>query len=296
MSNSHLLIAGSIAIDTIVTPHEQRENILGGSVTYALAAAHYYCPSSVVGIIGSDFPPEGHDLYRKLAVNLDDLQEAKGQTFRWGGRYNENWNKRDTLFTELGVFADFSPTLSNINQNVKTALLANIHPDLQQTVIDQCNAELIVLDTMDLWINTTRPQLDKVLKYVSILLVNKSEAELLTGYSSPEKTGQKLLQYGMEKVVIKLGSHGALLIDKENQIRIGAYPVENVVDPTGAGDVFAGAFAGVLNSHGTAKEALVQASALASICVEGFGVEKILECERGEIAKRASYLEGTLDL
>jgi len=296
MSNSHLLIAGSIAIDTIVTPHEQRENILGGSVTYALAAAHYYCPSSVVGIIGSDFPSKGHDLYQKLAVNLDDLQEAKGQTFRWGGRYNENGNKRDTLFTELGVFADFTPTLSNINQKVKTVLLANIHPDLQQTVIDQCNAELIVLDTMNLWINTTRPQLDKVLKYVSILLVNKSEAELLTGYSSPEKTGQKLLQYGMEKVVIKLGSHGALLIDKENQIRIGAYPVENVVDPTGAGDVFAGAFAGVLNSHGTAKEALVQASALASICVEGFGVEKILECERGEIAKRASYLEGTLDL
>ena len=296
MSNSHLLIAGSIAIDTIVTHHERRENILGGSVTYALAAAHYYCPSSVVGIIGSDFPPEGHDLYRKLAVNLDDLQEAKGQTFRWGGRYNENWNKRDTLFTELGVFADFSPTLSNINQNVKTALLANIHPDLQQTVIDQCNAELIVLDTMNLWINTTRPQLDNVLKYVSILLVNKSEAELLTGYSSPEKAGQKLLQHEIENVVVKLGSHGALLIDKVNQIRIGAYPVENVVDPTGAGDVFAGAFAGVLNSHGTTKEALVQASALASICVEGFGVEKILECERGEIAKRASYLEGTLDL
>ena len=296
MSNSHLLIAGSIAIDTIVTPHERRENILGGSVTYALAAAHYYCPSSVVGIIGSDFPPEGHDLYRKLAVNLDDLQEAKGQTFRWGGRYNENWNKRDTLFTELGVFADFSPTLSNINQNVKTALLANIHPDLQQTVIDQCNAELIVLDTMNLWINTTRPQLDNVLKYVSILLVNKSEAELLTGYSSPEKAGQKLLQHEIENVVVKLGSHGALLIDKVNQIRIGAYPVENVVDPTGAGDVFAGAFAGALNSHGTTKEALVQASALASICVEGFGVEKILECERGEIAKRVSYLEGTLDL
>ena len=296
MSNSHLLIAGSIAIDTIVTHHERRENILGGSVTYALAAAHYYCPSSVVGIIGSDFPPEGHDLYRKLAVNLDDLQEAKGQTFRWGGRYNENWNKRDTLFTELGVFADFSPTLSNINQNVKTALLANIHPDLQQTVIDQCNAELIVLDTMNLWINTTRPQLDNLLKYVSILLVNKSEAELLTGYSSPEKAGQKLLQHEIENVVVKLGSHGALLIDKVNQIRIGAYPVENVVDPTGAGDVFAGAFAGVLNSHGTTKEALVQASALASICVEGFGVEKILECERGEIAKRASYLEGTLDL
>lgn len=296
MSNSHLLIAGSIAIDTIVTPHERREDVLGGSVTYALVAAHSFCSTSVVGIIGSDFPQKGYNLYRKLAVNLDDLQEAKGQTFRWGGRYNKNWNERDTLFTELGVFADFSPALSNINQNVKTALLANIHPDLQQTVIDQCNAELIVLDTMNLWINTTRLQLDNVLKYVSILLVNKSEAELLTGYSSPEKTGQKLLQYGMEKVVIKLGSHGALLIDKINQIRIGAYPVKNVVDPTGAGDVFAGAFAGVLNSHGTAREALVQASALASICVEGFGVEKILECDRGETAKRVSYLEGTLEL
>ena len=119
MSNSHLLIAGSIAIDTIVTPHERRENVLGGSVTYALVAAHSFCPTSVVGIIGSDFPQKGYNLYRKLAVNLDDLQEAKGQTFRWGGRYNKNWNERDTLFTELGVFADFTPTLSNIIKKLK---------------------------------------------------------------------------------------------------------------------------------------------------------------------------------
>ncbi len=124
MSNPHLLIAGSIAIDTIETPNEQRENVLGGSVTYALAASSRYCPSSVVGIIGSDFPDIGRNLYRNLAENLDDLQEVDGRTFRWGGRYHPNWNDRDTLYTDLGVFADYSPVLSDINKNVKTALLA----------------------------------------------------------------------------------------------------------------------------------------------------------------------------
>ena len=296
MSNPHLLIAGSIAIDTIETPNEQRENVLGGSVTYALAASSRYCPSSVVGIIGSDFPDIGRNLYRNLAENLDDLQEVDGRTFRWGGRYHPNWNDRDTLYTDLGVFADYSPVLSDINKNVKTALLANIHPALQQTIIDQCNAEMIVLDTMNLWIETTRNLLDTVLKHVTVLLVNESEAELLTGISNPQKAGQQLMEYGIKKVVVKLGSHGAILIDEENQIHIGAYPVKNVIDPTGAGDVFAGTFAAVLNSGGTAKEALVQASALASVCVEGFGVEKILECDNEEIAKRVSYLDTTLDL
>lgn len=296
MSNAHLLIAGSIAIDTIETPQERRENVLGGSVTYALAAAQRYCPSSVVGIIGSDFPNECRKLYQSLAANLDDLQEVEGATFQWGGRYHENWNDRDTLYTKLGVFADFTPRLSEVNSSVNTVLLANIHPSLQQSVIDQCNADLIVLDTMNLWINTTRTALDQVLKHTTILLLNESEAELLTGISDPEKAGLKLREYGMEQIVVKLGSHGAILLDSENQIRIGAYPVKNVVDPTGAGDVFAGAFAGVLNSDGNAREALVQASALASICVEGFGVEKLFEIDGDEIAKRISYLEGTLDL
>ncbi|HBN45006.1 MAG TPA: sugar kinase [Candidatus Marinimicrobia bacterium] len=296
MGNSNLLITGSIAIDTIETPSEKMENVLGGSVTYALAAAQRYCPTSVVGIIGSDFPDEDRELYQSLAVNLDDLQEVEGATFQWGGRYHENWNDRETLYTELGVFADFSPRLSAENKSVNTALLANIHPALQQSVIDQCSADLIVLDTMNLWINTTRAALDEVLRKTSILLLNESEAELLTGISNPEKAGQKLMEYGMEKIVVKLGSHGAILFDSENQIRIGAYPVKNVVDPTGAGDVFAGAFAGVLHSNGAAREALVQASALASICVEGFGVDKILEVDHTEITKRTSYLEGTLDL
>lgn len=296
MSNSHLLIAGSIAIDTIETPNEQRENVLGGSVTYALAASSRYCPSSVVGIIGSDFPEAGRNLYLNLAENLDDLQEVDGSTFRWGGRYHQNWNDRDTLYTDLGVFANYSPVLSDINKNVKTALLANIHPTLQQTILEQCDAEMIVLDTMNLWIETTRDLLDTVLKYVTVLLVNESEAELLTGISNPKKAGQQLMEYGIKTVVVKLGSHGAILIDKEKKIGIGAYPVKTVIDPTGAGDVFAGTFAAVLNSGKTAKEALVQASALASVCVEGFGVEKIIECDKEEIAKRVSYLDTTLYL
>lgn len=297
MRYSNLLITGSIAIDTIETPQERRENVLGGSVTYALVAASHYCTSSVVGIIGSDFPSFGRDLYQQYAEDLDDLQEVKGPTFRWGGRYSENWNNRDTLYTKLGVFADFQPNLSENNQNTRTVLLANIHPDLQEKIIDQSNAQLIILDTMNLWINTTRKQLDKVLKQVTILLVNENEAELLTGITDFIKAGKTLLQkYGIKKVVVKLGSKGAILIDKDKQIRIGVYPVENVVDPTGAGDVFAGAFTGVLNSGGSARKALVHASAWASVCVEGFGVEKILDCNEDEITNRVSYLEDTLGL
>lgn len=296
MIESSLLIAGSIAIDTIETPEDRRENILGGSVTYALIAAHRYVPCHVVGIIGTDFPKEGKDLYQSLASNLSDLQEVPGSTFSWGGRYLNNWDDRETLFTDLGVFGDFKPLLCEENKNVKTVLLANIHPELQNSIIDQSEADIFILDTMNLWINTTRPQLEDVLKKANILLLNESEAELLTNYSDPQKAGTELLNYGLEKVIVKLGSDGALFISETDQIRIGAYPVEKVVDPTGAGDVFAGAFSGILAAGGNEVEAIIQASSLASFCVEGFGAEKILNCSVEDVTDRISYLQSILEL
>jgi len=296
MIESSLLIAGSIAIDTIETPEDRRENILGGSVTYALIAAHRYAACHVVGIVGSDFPKEGKELYRAFASNLEDLQEVSGPTFSWGGRYLENWNDRETLFTELGVFEDFKPKLCDDNKDVKTVLLANIHPDLQNSIIDQSDANNFILDTMNLWINTTKPQLEDVLKKTNILLLNESEAELLTNHSDPQKAGKELLNYGPEKVIVKLGSEGALYINKTDQIRVGAYPVEKIVDPTGAGDVFAGAFSGILAAGGNEVEAVIQASALASICVEGFGPENLLNCSVEDVNDRIGFLQNTLEL
>lgn len=296
MIESSLLITGSIAIDTIETPEDRRENVLGGSVTYALIAAHRYVPCHVVGIIGSDFPKEGKDLYQSLASNLSDLQEVPGATFSWGGRYSDNWDDRETLFTDLGVFEDFKPLLCEENKEVKTVLLANIHPELQNSIIDQSEADIFILDTMNLWINTTRPQLEDVLKKTNILLLNESEAELLTNHSDPQKAGTELLNYGPEKVIVKLGSEGALFISETDPIRIGAYPVEKIVDPTGAGDVFAGAFSGILAAGGNEVEAIIQASALASICVEGFGSEKILNCSVEDVTDRINYLQSILEL
>ncbi|MFQ6678365.1 MAG: PfkB family carbohydrate kinase [Fidelibacterota bacterium] len=296
MIESSLLIAGSIAIDTIETPKDRRENILGGSVTYALIAAHRFVPCHVVGIIGSDFSKKDKDLYQSLANNLSDLQEVPGSTFSWGGRYSENWDERETLYTNLGVFSDFKPSLCDENKDVKTVLLANIHPELQMSIINQSEADIFILDTMNLWINTTKPQLEDVLKKTNILLLNESEAELLTNHSDPQKAGVELLNYGPEKVIVKLGSEGALFISERDQVRIGAYPVKKVIDPTGAGDVFAGAFAGILAAGGNEVEAVVQASALASICVEGFGSEKILNCSVEDVSERISYLQETLEL
>ncbi len=296
MDRSHLLIAGSIAIDTIETPYDKREQIIGGSTPYAMVAASRYCSTSVVGIIGSDFPDEGHDIYSSYSSNRDDVQTVDGKTFSWGGRYSDNWDDRETLFTDLGVFAEYEPKLSQVNSNVRTALLANIHPSLQRSIIEQCHGEKIILDTMNLWIETTRDELDDVLTQTDILLLNESESELLTGSKEIQTAAIVLLDHGLSTVVIKQGSKGAQLFTSDIHMSIGAYPVETVVDPTGAGDVFAGTFAGVIHSGGRIEEALVQASALASICVEGFGVDKILKSNDEELPHRVEILTGTLEL
>ena len=296
MSRNSILIVGSIAIDTIETPFEKKSDALGGSTTYSLVASGKKTDVSVVGIIGNDFPNEGYSLYRSYADDLSDLKTADGKTFRWGGRYHENWDDRDTLFTELGVFLDFNPILSESNKNRSHILLANIHPELQYSVIlqNQNPDAVIVVDTMNLWIETTLPSLEKVISSSNILLINESESFLLTKEKNIKDAAIALLSMGPEMVVIKKGSKGAELFSDKDHIEIGAFPVTNVVDPTGAGDAFAGAFIASLAAQESSESALLSASASASICIESFGTQKLQNASTEEINERIKLLNKTL--
>ena len=286
-----ILIIGSISLDTIENNRGKREDLIGGSTTYATVAAGRSVPVNVVGVIGNDFPDEGLKIYKRYANSLVDLECKEGNTFRWGGRYGENMDSRETLFTDLGVFSDFSPRLSTVNKNVSNVFLANIHPSLQLSVINQMAGKpLIVTDTMNLWIETTKNKLLKVLKKSDILLINESEAELISGTNNIDRSAVQLQGLGPSTVVIKKGSSGVVLFHGEEKVSIGAYPVKDVIDTTGAGDTFGGGFVSALASGGTFRDALIKGSALASICVEGFGVESLLEVNLEEIKKREKFL------
>ena len=286
-----ILIIGSISLDTIENNRGKREDLIGGSTTYATVAAGRLVPVNVVGVIGNDFPDEGLKIYKRYANSLVDLECKEGNTFRWGGRYGENMDSRETLFTDLGVFSDFLPRLSTVNKNVSNVFLANIHPSLQLSVINQMAGKpLIVTDTMNLWIETTKNELLKVLKKSGILLINESEAELISGTNNIDRSAVQLQGLGPSTVVIKKGSSGVVLFHGEEKVSIGAYPVKDVIDTTGAGDTFGGGFVSALASGGTFRDALIKGSALASICVEGFGVESLLEVNLEEIKKREKFL------
>ena len=290
-----ILIIGSIALDTIENNRGKREDLIGGSTTYVTVAAGRSVPVNVVGVIGNDFPDEGLKIYQRYANSLVDLQCKEGNTFRWGSRYGENMDSRETLFTDLGVFSDFSPRLSTVNKNVSNVFLANIHPSLQLSVINQMAGKpLIVTDTMNLWIETTKNELLEVLKKSDILLINESESELISGTDNIDRSAVQLQGLGPNTVVIKKGSSGAVLFHGEEKVSIGAYPVKDVIDTTGAGDTFGGGFVSALASGGTFRDALIKGSALASICVEGFGIESLLEVNLEEIKKREKFLHSVL--
>ena len=293
MKSDSILIVGSIAIDTIEIGTERYENLLGGSTTYATIAAGKYSGVNVVGIIGSDFPQHGYDIYNKYANNLVDFKMKQGRTFRWGGRYSDNFDDRDTLFTDLGVFGDFEPKLSAINKNQQFIFLANIHPNLQNSVIDQCQANpVVVIDTMNFWIDNTLNELLTVLSKSDILLINESEAEMLTECSNLDDAAKILIGFGPTVVVIKQGSKGAALYNNmDEKITIGVYPIDKVIDPTGAGDTFGGGFISALARNKTYEDALVSGSALASICVEGIGVDALERATTAEIENREKFLQ-----
>ena len=285
------LILGSVALDTIETKYGKAENLLGGSATYATIAAGLYGDAIPVGIVGDDFPKDGLDIFEKFSKNLKDLDQQPGGTFKWGGKYHENGDDRDTLFTDLGVFENFNPSIHTSNKNASWLFLANIHPSLQLSVLGQCtNAPLVVTDTMNLWIDSTPEELKKIISKTNILLINESELHLLTKEQNVDKSIKEVLSMGPEKVIVKFGSKGAKCFSENENIAVGVYPVKKVIDPTGAGDVFGGGFISGLVDGLSIKEAMLRGSALASFCIEDFGVKKLLNVSVNEVDNRIQLI------
>lgn len=287
MSSHSISIVGSVALDTIETPFDRRKNLIGGSATYATVSAGRSSPVYPVGVVGNDFPQEGFEIFRKYSADLSDFQVVSGSTFRWGGKYDHTMDNRETLFTELGVYETFSPILSQKCRNSDYLFLSNIHPALQLSVMGQMEeSPVVIVDTMNLWIETAEEQLFEVIKGCDIILINDSEAELLSGQMSLEKAAEIILKLGPEKVIIKKGSKGCVLFSDKNVISVGIFPVKNVVDTTGAGDTFGGGYVTGLASGLGETESLILGSALASACVEDFGVQALLSLKNEELIHR----------
>ena len=293
----NILAVGSIALDTLMTPRGNRQNILGGSATYFSISAGLLAPVKLVGVVGSDFPEDGWQLFRSRKINTDNILVENGPTFRWGGKYSDDYSTRDTLFTELGVFEKFSPSILESDRKSPLVFLGNIHPDLQLSVAKlTLNADHIVTDTMNLWIDLFPEKVAEVLKLSTILLINHEEAEQFTGQSEIANAASELLSYGPKIVVIKRGADGAYLANGDVRRSVPVFPINMLNDPTGAGDTFAGGFMGYLSqsSRPDFLEAVIMGSAMASFCVEGFGVESLLSATPELLEHRVSTIKKTL--
>ena len=296
-SGKTILAVGSIAIDTLETPNGSRKNILGGSASYFSIAAGLLAPVKLVGVVGDDYPDEGWQMFKSRGINTDNVHIERGKTFRWGGKYSDDYSTRETLFTELGVFEKFSPKIKKKDCNSPFVFLGNIQPDLQLAVANlTSNADYIVSDTMNLWIDLFPEKLDEVLGLTTIFLINHEEAQQYTGESDIASAAKKLLAAGPEIVVIKLGADGAFLATEKNELFVPVYPVKQVLDPTGAGDSFAGGFMGYLaksDSHDF-LEAVITGSAMASFCVEGFGLGSLLTASPSLLKERGEKIRSCL--
>lgn len=292
-SNSSVLVVGSVAVDWVITPTAERECSVGGSATFFSMAASYFGAVRLVGIVGKDFPPQAVTDLEARGIDTDGLEVVPdGLTFRWKGRYHANMNERDTLDTQLNVFETFDPKLPEAYRNSELLFLANIQPDLQLRVLEQMNRpRLVGLDTMNLWIGTARTKLLEVLRRVDILMINEEEARQLTEEPNLVKAAAKLETLGPKSVVIKRGEYGALLFHKGRVFAAPALPISDVVDPTGAGDSFAGGFMGYLGRVGETsgehlRAAMIYGSVLASYCVEGFSYDRIATLDHAKIDAR----------
>lgn len=287
-----LVVVGSVGLDTVATPWERREEILGGSVSFACAAASFFAPVGMVGVVGEDFPERHVQAYRDFGVDLQGLQRVPGRTFRWSGVYDADMNSRRTLVTELNVFAAFKPELPPAYRKAPYVFLGNIAPDLQLHVLSQVESpKFVAADTMDLWINTARDRLLEVIASVDLLTLNDSEARLLAGEHNLVKAARKILGWGPDYLIIKKGEHGAMLFSAAGTAIVPAFPLENVLDPTGAGDTFAGGFMGALVERGTLdpaalRRAMAYGSVVASFGVEAFSLDRLQALTRAEIEHR----------
>ena len=290
-----LLIVGTVAFDAIETPFGKTDKILGGAGTYiGLSASFFNLQSAIVSVVGDDFPQEYLDLLTARNIDISGLEVVKGgKTFFWSGLYHNDLNSRDTLATELNVLADFQPKVPQNFKDADVVMLGNLHPLVQSSVLDQMEVKpkLVVLDTMNFWMDCALPELLDVIKRIDVITINDEEARQLSGEYSLVKAAAKIHTMGPKYVVIKKGEHGALLFHNENVFFAPALPLEEVFDPTGAGDTFAGGFTGFITqsenvSFDNMKNAVIYGSNLASFCVEKFGTERMLALDKKEVVSR----------
>jgi sugar/nucleoside kinase (ribokinase family) len=287
-----LLVVGSIAFDSIETPNGSADDVLGGSAPFFCYAASFFTPPRLVGVVGDDFPDEHRRLFEGRRVDTAGLVTQPGRTFRWKGRYHQDMNTRDTLEVHLNVFGTFDPVLPPAFCDSTHVFLANGSPVLQARVLDQVRRPTLVLaDTMDLWINTQRDALLKLLPRLDGLFVNDSEAQLLTGEKNLVRAGEAVRRLGPKFVILKKGEHGAMLFTTDGLFVVPAFPTADVIDPTGAGDSFAGALMGCLDSDGgpppgRLRRAMAYGTVVASLTVEDFGLDRLKRTDRAEIDGR----------
>ena len=291
-------VVGSIAFDAVATPFGTRERMLGGSAVHFALAASFFDAVHVVGPVGDDFGEEEYAVLRGRQVDTEDIEHAPGQTFFWRGEYGWDLNERETLDTQLGVFADFEPKLSQASRGADVLFLANIQPDLQRQVREQCaGARFVALDSMNYWIESARDSLIETLGVVDCLMLNDAELRQLTEEPNFVRAAHKIRQWGPSVIIAKQGQYGSLMITDEGFFALPAFPLETVIDPTGAGDSFAGGFMGYLAAHSEVKpdhellsRAMAYGTALASFNVEDFGVERVVRLTSEEIADRVAEL------
>jgi sugar/nucleoside kinase (ribokinase family) len=287
-----LLVVGSVALDDIEAPAGKVKSVLGGAASYFGVAASFFVPVRVVAVVGDDFPEEHVEFLASKGLDLAGLERVKGRTFRWGGRYRQSLNERDTLFTELGVFEKFQPKLPASYRDSEWVFLANIQPTLQRNVLEQTRApRFSAMDTMNFWIEGARDELLATLSVVRGLVINDEEARQLTSESNLVRAADAIRAMGPRVVIVKRGEHGALLFDDDGIFAAPAFPLREVRDPTGAGDVFAGGLMGALASAGTVdtdslRRAMIYGSVLASFCVERFSLDRLRDLSRADIDAR----------
>ena len=289
-----VLVVGSVALDSVETPFGKADNVIGGSGTFFSASASHLAPVQLVGVVGDDYPMDQLEPLRARGVDMSGLEQTKGESFRWRGRYRHDLNSAETLETRLGVFSHFSPKIPAQFRAAPFVFLANIDPRLQLDVLRQVDRPtLVACDTMNFWIESRRPDIIELIKHVDLITLNDSEARQLTDCANLVKAARWIMQRGPSMVIIKKGEHGAFLFKESSIFFAPAYPLEDVFDPTGAGDSFAGGFMGYLArtndlSDASLRRAVVYGSAMGSFAVEKFSVQRLLEIEPSDIATRVS--------
>ena len=287
-----LLVVGSVAIDSVKTPFGYRERSLGGAATHFAASASYFTDVSVVGVVGEDFTADDMAVFHERKINTENLQQIPGgKTFRWVGEYGFDLNSAQTIDTQLNVFGDFNPQLSDAAKKSPYLFLANILPQLQRQVREQVDCKFVAMDTMNYWIETAREELIKTIGVVDAVIINDSEARELAGESNLIKAAKKILTLGPKFLIVKRGEYGAALFTKDSYFATVAYPLESVFDPTGAGDSFAGGFMGYIAKHDnlddeTIRRAIIHGSVMASFNVEEFSCDRLRRLTHPEIEAR----------